>query len=140
MRHSRNTIHSVTVDAFPTTTQPRRLASPAPGRGIKLYDPRGLSRLGPTRTFGFTLQPIAEEDPCVLGPTANLTINSKFGVPVLANAAEDLGATHRHRLAGSMSHGAVSAFNGNEIITTSGGGMLVSNNPSIVEKVRHWST
>lgn len=71
---------------------------------------------------------------------AILKVSSEFGVPVLADAAEALGATYRDRPAGSMGNAAVFSFNGNKIITTSGGGMLVSNSPEIVNKVRHWST
>ena len=69
-----------------------------------------------------------------------LTAAAEFGLPVLVDAAEALGATHKGRPAGSMGDAAIFSFNGNKIITTSGGGMLVSRNQSIVEKVRHWST
>lgn len=69
-----------------------------------------------------------------------LPLAEEFNVPILVDAAEALGATHDGRPAGSMGDAAIFSFNGNKIITTSGGGMLVSNNPAIVEKVRHWST
>jgi pyridoxal phosphate-dependent aminotransferase EpsN len=64
----------------------------------------------------------------------------RWGVPLLEDAAEALGALYRGRPAGSF--GAVSAFsfNGNKIITTTGGGMLAAIRPDWIERARHWST
>jgi len=50
----------------------------------------------------------------------------EYGVPLVEDAAEALGATHRGAAAGSFGAAAVFSFNGNKIITTSGGVMLVS--------------
>lgn len=80
----------------------------------------------------------------LFGKAANYTaielIADHYSVPVLADAAEALGATHRGRPAGSFGEAAVLSFNGNKIMTTSGGGMLLTDDFDLAEKVRYLST
>src|ERR1035437_7557026 len=68
-----------------------------------------------------------------------LALCRQYEVPVLEDAAEALGSTYRDRPAGSIGDIGVFSFNGNKIITTTGGGMLVSRNAAWVEKARFWS-
>ncbi len=68
---------------------------------------------------------------------AILSACDEHGVVVIEDAAEALGATYRERPAGSFGAIGVFSFNGNKIITTSGGGALVSNDDTLVERARH---
>jgi pyridoxal phosphate-dependent aminotransferase EpsN len=65
---------------------------------------------------------------------------AEYGVPVLEDSAEALGATYKGRAAGTFGRLAAFSFNGNKIITTSGGGMLVSAEKELVDKARFWAT
>jgi pyridoxal phosphate-dependent aminotransferase EpsN len=64
----------------------------------------------------------------------------KYDVPLLEDAAEALGGSYKNRSAGTWGDVGAFSFNGNKIITTTGGGMLVSHNREWVDKARHWST
>jgi len=68
-----------------------------------------------------------------------LSLCRHYDVPVLEDAAEALGATYHDRPAGTLGSIGVFSFNGNKIVTTTGGGMLVSGNQAWVDKARFWS-
>lgn len=69
-----------------------------------------------------------------------MKICNKYNVPVVEDAAEALGTTYKSQYAGTFGKFGVFSFNGNKIITTSGGGMLVSNDLEALKKVRFWVT
>ena len=69
-----------------------------------------------------------------------MEICNQYNVPVIEDAAESLGAYYKGKHTGSFGKFGVISFNGNKIITTSGGGMLVSNDEEKIKKVRFWST
>lgn len=62
------------------------------------------------------------------------------GVPLIEDAAEALGARHCDRAAGSFGTVAALSFNGNKIMTTSGGGMLLSDDSDLIDRARYLST
>ncbi len=71
---------------------------------------------------------------------ALLPICERYGVPVLEDAAESLGATYKGKASGAFGRVAVYSFNGNKIITTSGGGMLMADDPDLVVRARKLAT
>ncbi len=73
-----------------------------------------------------------------LDPIINLC--RKHNVPLIEDAAESLGTTYKGKYTGTFGDYGIFSFNGNKIITTSGGGMLVSDNKERIEKVRFWAT
>ena len=63
-----------------------------------------------------------------------------YEIPLIEDAAESLGSTYKNRSPGSFGKIGIFSFNGNKIITTSGGGMLVSDDQKLVEKARFFAT
>lgn len=78
------------------------------------------------------------------GQSANIgaitELCNRYEVPILEDAAESLGATYHDRKSGGHGHLSVFSFNGNKIITTSGGGALVGNDMEAVAKARFLAT
>jgi len=64
----------------------------------------------------------------------------KYNVTLIEDAAESLGTTYKGKYTGTIGDFGIFSFNGNKIITTSGGGMLVSDNEERIAKVRFWAT
>lgn len=69
-----------------------------------------------------------------------ISIANEFGVPVIEDAAEALGSNINNNPCGSFGEFGVLSFNGNKIITTSGGGALLSDDGEMIEKARFLST
>ncbi len=69
-----------------------------------------------------------------------MEICKKHNVAVIEDAAESLGTYYKGKHTGTFGDYGIFSFNGNKIITTSGGGMLVSNNEERIAKARFWAT
>lgn len=69
-----------------------------------------------------------------------LAVCEEYGVPVIEDAAEALGASYRGKPLGGFGRCGVLSFNGNKIITTSGGGMLLSDDRAFIERTRKLAT
>jgi dTDP-4-amino-4,6-dideoxygalactose transaminase len=69
-----------------------------------------------------------------------LSVANEYGVPVVEDAAEALGSSIENKPCGSFGDFGVLSFNGNKIITTSGGGALISENAEMIEKARFLAT
>lgn len=64
-----------------------------------------------------------------------LAICNHYQVPIIEDAAESLGATYQGKASGTLGDIGVFSFNGNKIITSSGGGMIVSDNKELLKRL-----
>lgn len=69
-----------------------------------------------------------------------IKIASAYGIPVIEDAAEALGSTYKNRKCGTFGQFSIFSFNGNKIITTSGGGALISRNKAFQERALFYAT
>ena len=80
----------------------------------------------------------------LLGKAADYTaiqaVADQYGIPLIADSAESLGASHAGRPAGAWGDAAIFSFNGNKIMTTSGGGMLLTDDEEVASQVRYLAT
>ena len=80
----------------------------------------------------------------ILGQSADMDaigqIAGRYEIPVIEDAAEALGATYKDRPVGASSWASFFSFNGNKIITTSGGGMICSNDQQLAAHARFLAT
>lgn len=106
-------------------------------------DPEILSQaINEVRKQGRQIRAVIPVD--LYGNPANydeiIPILDEAGIPFLEDAAEGLGARSHGGRSGSFGSAGILSFNGNKIITTSGGGMLVTNDLPFAEQVRFWAS
>lgn len=124
----------------------------APAKASGQYTPAsGNVHPRPTGTpaSGGEAQTTSYKPKCILpvhlyGMPANmeaiLEIGRKYNLPVIEDAAESLGSTYKGQKTGSLGQMGIYSFNGNKIITTSGGGALVSNDEAKIQQARKLAT
>lgn len=100
---------------------------------------RALAELGARDERVAAVIPVDLLGKCV-DYTAIEAAAARHGIPVLADAAESLGASHRGRAAGSFGRASAVSFNGNKVMTTSGGGMLLTDDEELAARARHLAT
>lgn len=103
-------------------------------RAFEIYDGRDSEHPKPTAVIFAHLY----GTPSKIDEIAQIC--EKYNVPLIEDAAESLSATYKGRQTGSFGKWAAVSFNGNKIITSSGGGMFLSNDEDAAGKVRFWST
>lgn len=99
------------------------------GRAINKFTGARVSACVPMHTFGLPLR-INEIS----------RICEQYGIKLIEDAAESLGSKIGHRHVGSFGLMAAISFNGNKIITTGGGGMVLTNDKGAADKLRHLTT
>jgi perosamine synthetase len=76
--------------------------------------------------------------PCDMDPI--IALAEKYGLKVIEDATESLGAQYKEHAVGTMGHVGCFSFNGNKLLTTGGGGMVVTNDSALAERVRYLTT
>jgi perosamine synthetase len=90
---------------------------------------RIIKAVVPMHTFGHA---------CRIGEIAEVC--SEWGIMLIEDAAESLGSNYKGKALGTFGDIAAYSFNGNKVITTGGGGMVVANNPDFIRRAKHLTT
>lgn len=99
------------------------------GRLIDIATNRPVTAIVPVHILGH---------PVDMDPLIDLA--RKYGLKIIEDATEALGATYKGRAVGTLGDAACLSFNGNKLITTGGGGMIVTDNAELADKARYLST
>lgn len=106
-----------------------RIARPSAGGVLNVQTGRRIAAIIPVHVFGHPV----DMDPL-------LALASHYEIPVIEDAAESLGSLYKNRKTGSFGRLAALSFNGNKIVTTGGGGAIVTNDADLAARVRHLAT
>lgn len=99
------------------------------GKAVNKNNGKTISCCLPMHTFGM---------PCRIKEIAEICLC--FGIPLLEDTAESLGSRVENLHTGTFGAAAAFSFNGNKTITTGGGGMIVTNNIDLADKLKHLTT
>ncbi len=99
------------------------------GKYINKLTFKPISAIIPMHTFG---------NPCRIDEIVQIA--NKFGIIVIEDAAESLGSKYKNRHTGTFGQIGALSFNGNKIITTGGGGMIITDNEEIAHRAKHVTT
>lgn len=99
------------------------------GRLVHAASGRRIAALLPVHLFG---HPVALDE--------LLSLADEHGIPVVEDATESLGSRYRSRAPGALGTIGVLSFNGNKIITSGGGGAVITNDEALAARVRHLAT
>lgn len=90
---------------------------------------RRIGAIVPVHIFGF---------PAEVGPICDIA--AEFGIPVVEDAAEALGSSICGRMCGSFGVTSAVSFNGNKLVTSGGGGVVLTNDPKLEQQIRYLAT
>jgi perosamine synthetase len=107
----------------------QQIAERRSGHLVNRQTGRRLRAIVPVHIFG---HPVDME--------ALSAVADKYGLVVVEDATESLGSTWKGRACGTFGHSAVLSFNGNKIVTTGGGGMILSNDDEYGQRARHFTS
>lgn len=98
-------------------------------RAVNRQTGRKVSAIVPVHTFGH---------PCRID--AICEVGAKYGIPVVEDAAESLGSYFQDRHTGGFGKVSALSFNGNKILTTGGGGAILTNDDALADRAKHLTT
>lgn len=105
------------------------IAERRPQGAVNRETGRRLAALVPMHTFGFPVD-----------MDALTAVASDWGIPVVEDAAESLGSSYKDRPCGGLGLVGAVSFNGNKILTTGGGGAIVTNDEALAKRAKHLTT
>lgn len=93
---------------------------------VNKYTNKIISAIVPMHTFGF---------PCRIDEIVE--IGNKYNIPIVEDSAESLGSYYKNKHTGTFGLAGIFSYNGNKIITTGGGGIIITDNENIAKKAKH---
>jgi perosamine synthetase len=120
---------SLGVDAARLSEYLASIATTVDGKCYNRHTSRRIAAVVPVHVFG---HPVDMD--------ALLEVSAQYGLAVVEDATESLGSTYKGRSAGTLGHVSALSFNGNKIITTGGGGALLTNDQGMARHAKHLAT